>query len=107
MTITHPFHPLRDQQVEVITIRRGSDPDLIIRHPDGFHAVVAMSSTDYGLSPNSDPPYGPFHLLDVEGLRQAVPLIERLSQLECSCEPGDDEPCPPPVCPYDGSIQCD
>ena len=107
MTITHPFHPLRGQQVEVITIRRGSDPDLIIRHPDGFHAAVAMSSTDYGLPPNSGPAFGPFHLLDVEGLRQAAHLIDRLGQAERACEPGDDEPCPPTACPYDGPIHCD
>jgi len=107
VTITHPFHPLRGQQVEVIYIRRGRDPDLIIRHPDGFNAAVAMSSTDYGLPPNSDPPFGPFHLLDVEGLRQAAHLIDRLGQAKHACEPGDDEPCPPTVSLYDGPIQCD
>jgi hypothetical protein len=107
VTITHPFHPLRGQQVEVIYVRRGSDPDLIIRHPDGFHAAVAMSSTDYGFPPSSDPPFGPFHLLDVEGLCQAVRLIDRLGQAKRSCEPDDDEPCPPTVSPYDGPLQCD
>ena len=106
MTITHPFHPLRGQQVEVITIRRGNDPDLIFCHPDGFHAAVAMSSTDYGLPPNSSPPFGPFHLLDIEGLRQASQLIKRLALAEGVYEPNNDEPCPPTVCPYDDPIQC-
>ena len=81
MTITHPFHPFRGQQVEVIRIRRGPDPDLNIRLPDGTHSVVAMSSTDYvpttpGVDLHAEPP----PLLDLEGLRQVVQFIDRLRQ---------------------------
>ena len=31
VTITHPHHPLRGQRVEVVRVRRGADPDLIVR----------------------------------------------------------------------------
>ena len=31
VTITHPHHPLHGQTAEVIRIRRGVDPDLIVR----------------------------------------------------------------------------
>ncbi len=78
MTITHPFHPLRGQQVEVIHIRRGRDPDLIIRLPNGIHAAVAMSLTDYAPTPDIDLSPDPPPLLDIDGLRQIVQFIDRL-----------------------------
>src|SRR5512143_67182 len=71
VTITHPHHPLYRQQVEVIRQRRGADPDFIVRLPDGQHAAVAMSWTDYaGVSdpPTTDRPV----LLALTGLRQVV-----------------------------------
>src|SRR6516165_12645653 len=48
VTITHPHHPLRGQRCEVVFIRRGIDPDLILRLADGTHAAIAMSWTDAG-----------------------------------------------------------
>src|SRR5437588_105797 len=46
VTITHPHHPLSGQRCEVVRIRRGVDPDLIVRLRDGSHAAIAMSWTD-------------------------------------------------------------
>jgi hypothetical protein len=80
VTITHPFHPLRGQQVEVVHIRCGRDPDLIIRLPNGIHAAVAMSLTDYAPTPDINLPSDPFPLLDIDGLRQVVQFIDRLRQ---------------------------
>jgi hypothetical protein len=80
VTITHPFHPLRGQQVEVIRVRRGTDPDIIVRHPDGSHAAVAMSWTNYAVPAGTEPPSTPPHLLDFTGLCQAVQLIDRIRQ---------------------------
>src|SRR5688572_12348213 len=51
VTITHPHHPLRGQRVLVVRIRQGIDPDLIVQLPDGTHASLAMSSTDYAGAP--------------------------------------------------------
>jgi uncharacterized protein DUF5372 len=101
VTITHPFHPLRGQQVEVILIRRGRDPDLIIRLPDGLHAAVAMSSTDYASPPEGDLPSGPAHLLDFDGLRQMVQLIDHLHQTVRYPQAEADAPCPPTEPSYD------
>ena len=78
MTIIHPHHPLCSQQVEVIRIRRGADPDLIVRLPDGLHAAIAMSWTDYAASTDPDPPPVATHLLDIKGLHQAAQLIEQI-----------------------------
>lgn len=41
-----------------------------------------MSCTDYATSRDFDPPFDSPHLLDLEGLRQAVQLIARLRQEE-------------------------
>ena len=100
MTITHPFHPLCGQQVEVVRIRWGTDPDMIIRLPDGVHAAVAVDWTDYATSTDLDPPSVAPHLLDFDGLYQAVQLIDRIRQevrhpatddKDESCTPSGDE----------------
>ena len=82
MTITHPHHPLWGQRCEVVFIRRGVDPDLILRLADGTHAAIAMSWTDSGegqalsaAQSGSDLP-----LLDLQGLRQILHFLDRLRQ---------------------------
>ena len=78
MTITHPHHPLQGQRVTVTRVRRGPDPDLIIRFPDGFYGAIAASWTDYavesGIAPFSDLP----PLLDPRGLYQMAQLVAQL-----------------------------
>ena len=78
VTILRPNHPLYGQQVKVIRIRRGPDPDLIVQLEDGTHAAVAMSGTDYAGAPAASLVASP--LLALEGLHQAALLIEHLRQ---------------------------
>jgi hypothetical protein len=71
---------LYGQQVQLIRVRRGPDPDLIIRMPDGFHGAIAASLTDYaGASPadlrTTEPP-----LLAIEGLWQIAQFIAQQHQ---------------------------
>src|SRR5947209_2708329 len=80
VTITHPHHPLRGQKVEIIQLRRGLDPDFIVRLPDGHHAAIAMSGTDYASPPHGETPPRPDHFLDLDGLRQARLLLDRISR---------------------------
>src|SRR3954449_3936318 len=80
VTITHPHHPLRGQKVEIIQVRRGLDPDLIVRLPDGHHAAIAMSGTDWASPHHGETPPRPDHLLDLDGLRQARLLLDRISR---------------------------
>jgi hypothetical protein len=56
-----------------------------------------MSSTDYAIPLAVDPPDGPPHLLDFEGLRRAAQLIEHLRQVKTD----DDKPCPATALNYD------
>jgi hypothetical protein len=73
--ITHPVHPLRGQRVEIVRVRRGTDPDLIIRLPDGRHIAIAASWTDYHGPADAETAL-PIGLLDIAGLRQMARLIE-------------------------------
>ena len=82
-------------------MRRGNDPDLIVRLPDGLHAAVAMSATDYARSADIEPPFGPLPLLDFEGLCQIVQLIDRLRQEGRYPGANNDEPCSPTGSGYD------
>src|SRR5260370_6473952 len=54
VTVTHPHHPLHGQRVQLIRVRRGPDPDLIIRMPDGYHGAITASLTDYAGPPETD-----------------------------------------------------
>lgn len=79
MRITHPHHPLCGQQVEIIRVHRGADPDLIIRHRDGYHGAIAASWTSYASTPDALPSEKP-PLLDLEGLCQLACVIEQLQE---------------------------
>jgi Family of unknown function (DUF5372) len=78
--VAHPHHPLCGQHVQIVRIRQGADPDLIVRLAGGYHAAIAMSWTDYagGTAPPTPRPDLP--LLDSDGLRRAADFIARLRQ---------------------------
>jgi len=80
VTITHPHHPLCGQQVMVVRIRRGANPDLVVRLPDGTHAAIAMHLTDYAGAPAPSLEPDPAQLLSLAGLRQVVQLLEAIRQ---------------------------
>ena len=81
MTITHPHHPLRGQQLPVVCVRHGENPDVIVRLPDGSHAAIALSATDYAADSSASlPPPHASHLLDLDGLRQMAQLLDGLRQ---------------------------
>jgi Family of unknown function (DUF5372) len=79
VTVTHPHHPLCGQQVEIIRVRRGPDPDLIIRQSDGYHGAIAASWTSYASAAETlaseKPP-----LLDLEGLCHLARCVEQLEE---------------------------
>jgi len=82
VTITHPHHPLHGQRCEIVRIRRGVDPDVVLRLADGSHAAMAMRWTDSGETQGL--PVAPRRparpQVDLQGLRQIVPLLAQLRQ---------------------------
>jgi len=48
--------------------------------PDGRHAAIALSSTDYASALESSPTAAAEHLLDLDGLRRVIQLLDRLAQ---------------------------
>jgi len=80
VTILHPHHPLRGQRGAVVRVRRGTEPDVILRLPDGSRAAIALSWTDYGNAAPAEQPNAKLPLLDLTGLRQVAQLIEHLRQ---------------------------
>jgi hypothetical protein len=79
VTVIHPHHPLYGQQVEILRVRRGLDPDLIIRHLDGYHGAIAASWTTYASAPETLTSHKP-PLLDLEGLCHLARLVEHLQE---------------------------
>jgi hypothetical protein len=61
-----------------VRIRRGTDPDLIVRLADGYHAAIAMSWTDYAAPPTELDVADSEPLLAVDGLRQMADLVAHL-----------------------------
>jgi len=80
VTITHPYHPLCGQQVEVIRVRHGADPDLVVQLPGGLHVAIAMNWTNYAIASDGPAPTVALHLLEINGLRQVAQLIEHIRQ---------------------------
>ena len=75
VTVTHPHHPLYGQRVQLIRVRRGPDPDLIMRMPDGYHGAIAASLTDYAGRADPDLCVAEPSLLSIEGLWQIAQWI--------------------------------
>ena len=57
--------------------------------PDGRHAAIALSSTDYA-SALEGSPAADEHLLDLDGLRRVIELLDRLAQPEDATSTADD-----------------
>jgi hypothetical protein len=79
--VTHPHHPLYGQCVQLIRVRRGPDPDLIIRMPDGYHGAIAASLTDYAGPPEPDPDEAEPPLLAIEGLWRIAQWVSQHQRL--------------------------
>jgi Family of unknown function (DUF5372) len=81
VTVTHPHHPLYGQRVQLVRVRRGPDPDLIIRMPDGYHGAIAASLTDYAGACEADFDEAEPPLLAIEGLWRIAQWVSQQHQL--------------------------
>jgi hypothetical protein len=88
VTVCHPHHPLRGQQLPVVNIRHGEHPDVIVRLPDGSHAAVALEATDLAVNPSAAiRPAHASHVLDIDGLRRMVQLLDAIRRRGSSPNP--------------------
>src|SRR3712207_4143555 len=107
VTVTHPHHPLFGQQLHVVRLqhRPPAEPDLIVCLPDGSHAGIAVSCTDYAPPPTS-PLTATRPLLDLDGLRRlacyvaplqppALPAIVSSQPHAAPCAPRSEPASPP------------
>jgi hypothetical protein len=98
-TITHPHHPFSGQRVEIVTIGRGIDPDLIVKLSDGRHFPIALTGTDYALPSQTEPLTLTGHRLDIEGLRQIRRQLDELARLPRDGPARSPSPSAPPLIP--------
>ena len=75
-TITHPFHPLRQQCLEVLKTRRvGGVDTLILRHPQLGSYAVAQEWTDWRLPDAATVCGTAAHKLEANSLLQLARLL--------------------------------
>lgn len=84
VTVTHPHHPLFEQRLELVKLRKGAQPKVVIRLPEGKTAYLPIEYTDYAstVTPdvNRNDDTGGENLLDLEGLLRAVNLVNELKK---------------------------
>ena len=78
--ITHRYHPWYGERLRLIRVCRGADPDLEVQVPNGLRLRVAMSCTDYATPQRTGYSSTPPHMLDLDGLRLAAALVERMRE---------------------------
>ena len=98
-TITHPHHPFSGQTVEIVSIGRGIDPDLIVKLPDGRHLPIALTGTDYARLSSAEPPVLTSHRLDIEGLRQIRGWLDARARHQRNGSPRSQSPASSPPTP--------
>lgn len=79
VTMTHPHHPCYGQRLLVIGHRTGVDPLVYVRLPNGTKSTVRPEWVSDSTAPDQ-PVRLPLHLLELEGLRAAGRLIDRLRE---------------------------
>ena len=78
VTIIHPCHPLYSQRLKVVGLYRSDELWIIVQLPDSPHARIPAAWTDYGAPLEGDLPTAPRHLLDLDGLRQVIQVIDHI-----------------------------
>jgi len=80
VTITHPQHPLYGQRLRYARVqqRQGVELDLVVCLPNGVHAGITASCTDY--QPSQKLASGEdLALIEIQGLRAMVSYMTTLA----------------------------
>jgi hypothetical protein len=75
VTITHPFHPLRGQKLELAHVPRKANSKLSVRHPEGRCFSIPREWTDFEAQQDDQAPAPPDRPLDIKGLLEIAGII--------------------------------
>jgi Family of unknown function (DUF5372) len=78
VTVTHPFHPLRGQKLELVHVPRKANSKLSVRHPEGRCFRIPRDWTDFEIQQDEQSPAPLDRLLDINGLRAVAGIISNL-----------------------------
>lgn len=68
--------------MEVVGLRQGINPQVIVRLTDGLQLTLPLDATNYASSVTNSSLSPAAHLLDLAGLCQMVEWLERLHRAE-------------------------
>ena len=78
VTIIHPCHPHYSQRLRVVGLYRSDELWITVQLPDGLHTRIPAAWTDYAAPMEGDLPTASRHLLDLDGLRQVIRVIDHI-----------------------------
>jgi hypothetical protein len=77
VTIIHPHHPLKGQKLELIRVLREPNSRLIVKLPDGASTHLERDWTDYAQLSGAVALPDSTHLLQIEGLRELIKMVDQ------------------------------
>lgn len=78
VTVTHPFHPLRGQKLELVKVPRKANSKLTVRHPEGRAFRIPRDWTDLETQQAKPSQAPPDRLLDINGLCTLAKIISNI-----------------------------
>jgi hypothetical protein len=75
VTVTHPYHPLNGQKVEIVSVPRNPTLKILVQTEDDNIIGIPREWTDYERFPDDEMQEPPSHLCSVEALRQLIGML--------------------------------
>lgn len=89
VTITHPYHPLHGQKLELVCVPKNVNSKLLVRHPTGRSFRIPRDWTDFENPQVKQPQAAYSPLLDISGLRAAARIISTMKNESLALEEAD------------------
>lgn len=89
VTITHPYHPLLGQILEVVRVQRKDKSRLLVRHPEGRLYSIPRDWTDFDTLQVEQTEATDAHLLDINGLCTIAKIISNINAESLALDRGE------------------
>ena len=76
VTITHLYHPLMGQKLELVRVPRTARSRLLVRHPEGRCFHIPREWTDFEAPEAKQTEASDVHLLEINGLCALAEIVE-------------------------------